>query len=308
MTVDPLSQLHKRKAMSKIEQNLLIPQENDEKDHPDLESPKPLDLLVPKPRRFHRFKTSVRSSVLAWILTIISLVIVSITVWLAWRIANVQSYFNTFTNYTADLKLLRILVEVNTVLLTTLTAMTSRVAIWAASSSRRGVSMSTWLAMSPATGILGLVKLFWWRQQKDQAIHDWHRVCSLIRFFLFHFGTYLRILIHIAIPVVSVLLTSEFRSLYVSNWSFHYRNFLLAFRLLLRHRWRWTFQLHLCSHKHHAVIPLLQPVIRDISQLWGSKSFDLSSFPNATIEPEYNQDIVWSSVNRDHSFCIERIY
>jgi hypothetical protein len=142
---------NKPSVTSTVERNFLAPKEGD-------------DVPVRK-SGFQRFKSSIRRPILAWILSIISVVVVSITVWLAWRIANVRIYFDTFTNYTGDLKFLRILAEVNTVLLTTLTSMSSRAAIWAASSSRRGVSMSTWLTMSPATGMLGLVKLSGWRQQ-----------------------------------------------------------------------------------------------------------------------------------------------
>jgi hypothetical protein len=145
------------------------------------------------------------------VLAIISLVVVSVTIWLAFRIAYVHIYFGTLKNYTADLKFLRVLAEVNTVLLTTLTAMSSRAAIWAASSSRRGVSMSTWLEMSPATDMLGLTKLFWWRQQNGHESRDWHRLCCVIRLYLFRYETYLRILLHIAIPVIFVLFTSEIR-------------------------------------------------------------------------------------------------
>jgi cation transport ATPase len=199
--------LQKPNATSKVEQTL---QENDDEANP-AQSPEPQDMPVRKPRRLQRFERSLRRSILAWILAITSLVFVSVTVWLGWRIANVQSYFDTFANYSADLKLLRVLAEVNTILLTTLTAMSSRVAIWAASSSRRGVSMSTWLAMSPATGLLGLAKLLLWHQQNGQATRDWHRLCSLIRLFLYCFETYFRILLHVAIPVISVSLTSEIR-------------------------------------------------------------------------------------------------
>jgi hypothetical protein len=161
----------KPRAPSAVEQDLLAPKDGD-------------DVPVRK-SRFQRFRNSLRRSILVWILSIVSLVVVSVTVWLAWRIANVEIYFDTFTNYTADLKFLRILAEVNTVLLTTLTAMCSRAAIWAASSSRRGVSMSTWLAMSPATGLLGLVNLFWWRQQNGREARDWHRFCCVIRLRIF---------------------------------------------------------------------------------------------------------------------------
>jgi hypothetical protein len=195
---------NKTRVTSAVEQNLLTQKD----DVPIRKSP------------FQRFRSSLRRSILTWMLSIISLVVVTITVWLAWRIANVEIYFDTFTNYTADLKLLRILAEVNTVLLTTLTAMSSRAAIWAASRSRRGVSMSTWLAMSPATGMLGLINLYWWRQQNNREARDWHRFCCVIRLRRFLPVTYIRISLHIGLPVISVLLTSKIRVSIVSDSSF----------------------------------------------------------------------------------------
>jgi hypothetical protein len=172
---------NKPRATSMVEQTLLVPEDNNVEPLPS-QSPEPRAVPIHKPRRFQRFRRSLRKSALAWILAIISLVVVSITVWLAWRIANVHIYYDTFgTEYSAALKLLRVLAEVNTVLLTTLTAMSSRAAIWGASSSRRGFSMSTWLAMSPATGMLGLAKLFWWRHKKGHDTRDLHRLCCVIR-------------------------------------------------------------------------------------------------------------------------------
>lgn len=169
--------------------------------------PEPQGDPVRKSRLFQRFKIHLRSSIWSWILVLISFIFVSFTVLLAWGIANVDHYFGIFRDYTAAVRMLRVLAEVNTILLTTLTAISSRAAIWAASSSRSGVSMYTWLAMSPATGILGLAKLFWWRQN-GRDTRDWHRLYCLIRLHLFYFATYFRILLHIAIPVISVLISS----------------------------------------------------------------------------------------------------
>ena len=175
-------QPNKPKAISSVEQNLVGNVDSLLGHAPQLQN-----TPIRRRGRFQRFKSSLRTSILAWLLAIVSVIVVSVTVWLALKIAYVPTHVGTFGNYTADLKLLRALAEVNTVLLTALTAMSARAAIWAASSTRHGVSMSTWLAMSPATGLFGLTKPFWWRQQKGQDSRDWHRLCCAIRSHLFRF-------------------------------------------------------------------------------------------------------------------------
>jgi hypothetical protein len=46
--------------------------------------------------------------------------------------------------------------------------------LWAAASTKRGIAITTWLGMSPATGNLGLWKVFWWKN-KEKGARDLHR-------------------------------------------------------------------------------------------------------------------------------------
>jgi hypothetical protein len=139
------------------------------------------DPITPKKSaRMKRAIDAVRQRALSWLLLLVTLTLVGYTLSLARRIANVQTYYGTFYNYTFSIRVLRVLAEVNTILLTTLVSMSSRIAVFAASSSKRGVSMSTWLAMSPTTSFLGLCKLLNWRSQQKQG---YSRLASLLNHF-----------------------------------------------------------------------------------------------------------------------------
>ena len=128
-----------------------------------------------------------RQSIWTWILAVVTFVFLSGTVLLAWKSADLERYLNRvpFKDTTMPLRVLRILTEINTLLLTGLVAMSSRAAVWAASSTVRGISVPMWLAMSPSTSPLGLLKLLFWRCGKSRTKSpQWHWIWILGRYFL----------------------------------------------------------------------------------------------------------------------------
>src|SRR5271170_898471 len=78
----------------------------------------------------------------------------------------------TVANTTDLTRYLRYLSESVALILPALLASSSNMLRWAATSSKRGLSFSTWLSMS-STSNWGLWKLFWWKTDK-QVARDFH--------------------------------------------------------------------------------------------------------------------------------------
>jgi len=124
-----------------------------------------------------------RHAVWIWILAIITFFSITATIIFAWQSAHPSMYSTSdpVQRSTEILRILRILAEVNTVLLSTLVAMSARIAVWAASSGKNGVSVPMWLAMSPTTGILGLLELLLWGSRPKDKSRKGHRAWVIIR-------------------------------------------------------------------------------------------------------------------------------
>jgi hypothetical protein len=124
-----------------------------------------------------------RQSIWTWFLAVITILSLSCTIVLAWRSTDLARHLNRypFEDPTAVLRTVRILAELNTLLLSALVAMSSRVLSWAVSSSARGISMPMWLAMSPMTSDFGLLKLLFWRHGTSLKSSSWHHVWIIIR-------------------------------------------------------------------------------------------------------------------------------
>jgi hypothetical protein len=152
-----------------------------------------------------------RQTFWSWIIAFITVVSLTATLILARRTldSGIVLAANPLEEATARLRIVRIMAEINTSLLTALVAMSGKVASWAASSSRAGVSIPLWLSMNPTTGTLGMLKLLLW--QSTRKSRTWyHRgwiVMRYRRYFVLK-ANQERLLIHVAIPVISLLLTS----------------------------------------------------------------------------------------------------
>jgi hypothetical protein len=100
------------------------------------------------------------------------------------RFADSFSYRSTRRGK-ARLGVVRILGEINTLLLTTLVAMWDKIASWATASSRAGVSIPLWLLMNPTTGTLGLLRLLLWGKRSKGKSGNWHhRAWIVVRYAL----------------------------------------------------------------------------------------------------------------------------
>jgi len=119
-----------------------------------------------------------------FIALIAALLLVATTVF-----AHALSSKSTALDWAADptnaFRILRVLSECLSILLTILIASTTAIVMWSTASSERGITFATWLSMSPATGIIGLLKLFNWRRISDREARDWHRPWILARLTFF---------------------------------------------------------------------------------------------------------------------------
>src|SRR5271156_4543312 len=111
-----------------------------------------------------------------WIIAFSTTVCLSLTI----AYAFIVSFERTIASPTAVTRNLRILSEGVTILVFALLATTNSIVMWAAVSSKKGVSFSTWLSMSSTIGIVGLFKLFFWPHIREAR--DWHRYWVIIRY------------------------------------------------------------------------------------------------------------------------------
>jgi len=168
--------------------HLLQVQELEEAQEADQSTTDP-QLLPSKqpPSRPVPLKGPFRHAVWTWILAIITFFSITATIIFAWQSAHptVYSTSDPVQRSTETLRILRILAEVNTALLSTLVAMSARITVWAASSGKKGVSVPMWLAMSPTTGILGLLELLLWGRRPNDQSRKGHRAWIIIRYLAF---------------------------------------------------------------------------------------------------------------------------
>lgn len=151
------------------------------------ETPKPMDA------RSHRRESThaavplvgpIQQTFWAGILAAVTFIALGATIILAWKSRGIGTFLssNPLEDATARLRIVRILAEIDTLLLTALVAMSGKLAAWAASSSRSGVSMPMWLAMNPLTGFLGLLKLLFWGKRSKVKSRRWHHGWIIVRY------------------------------------------------------------------------------------------------------------------------------
>jgi cytochrome bd-type quinol oxidase subunit 2 len=102
----------------------------------------------------------------AWLLAPFVAMLLIFTLVYAFATSSVTHPLVFATDATKATRYLRWLSEAVTLSLIALLAVSSDLVVWAATSSERGITFATWLAMSGTTGVIGLVRLFWWKHQR----------------------------------------------------------------------------------------------------------------------------------------------
>jgi hypothetical protein len=127
-----------------------------------------------------RLKRPILENAMTWVLAFGTGIWLISTLVYGWALAiTTQNLFQSVTSPPEATRVLRILAEVATVAFNALLAYSAGVVMWATASTKRGVTVSTWLAMSPATDYWGLFRLFFWNQN-GKAI-DIHRLWIVAR-------------------------------------------------------------------------------------------------------------------------------
>lgn len=112
-------------------------------------------------------------------------VVVATGIWLgftiafAWALSSESGALGSSSNPTDSIRILSILSEGVSIFFPALIACTCSLTMWAAASSEKGITLSTWLAMSPASTTIGLARLFFWRPVF--GARDWHHAWILVR-------------------------------------------------------------------------------------------------------------------------------
>jgi hypothetical protein len=116
----------------------------------------------------------------AWLLALSVAMLLIFTLVYAFATSSVTHPLCFATDATTATRYLRWLSEAVTLSLIALLAASADIVVWAATSSERGITFATWLAMSGTTGIVGLIRLFWWRHQ-GKGGRDWHHLWIILR-------------------------------------------------------------------------------------------------------------------------------
>jgi len=91
------------------------------------------------------------------------------------------SLISSVQSPTVVIRTLRVLTEGVSILLTALVAASTGLAPWITGSTDRGVTVSTWLAMSASTHVVGLLQLLWWPCFSKSRSWDLHIPWVLVR-------------------------------------------------------------------------------------------------------------------------------
>jgi hypothetical protein len=121
----------------------------------------------------------------AWGLAFIAAIFLAITIAYSLLVSSTTDPLGLFrptvSNATILTRVLSILSEGVTLLLAALFPASASIVMWAAGSNRRGITVATWLAMSPSTGLMGFWKLLRWKRKRNSL--DLHRSWIFIRFY-----------------------------------------------------------------------------------------------------------------------------
>lgn len=126
-------------------------------------------------------RSRIAESKYTWLLALASGMLLAFTLIYAFATSSVTHPLIFVTDSTTATRNLRILSEGVTLSLTALMAASADIVVWAAASSERGITFSTWLAMSTGTGIRGLLKLIGWKHQSEGA-RDLHHFWIIVRY------------------------------------------------------------------------------------------------------------------------------
>lgn len=110
-----------------------------------------------------------------WLIFFATGISLTLAITYAWLV----TYHKVNSDPTTVTRNLRILSELVALLFAALIQTTGSNVMWAAVSSKRGLTFATWLSMSSTTGIVGLFKLLFWPHNR-QAL-DWHRLWVITR-------------------------------------------------------------------------------------------------------------------------------
>jgi len=131
-----------------------------------------------KPRS-GRLMDKLAQSKLSLFIALVTGIWLCFTIAFAWALSSQSGALGSFSDPTSSIRILSILSEGVGLSLPALVACTSSIVMWAAANSEKGISVSTWLSISPATTMTGLATLFLWRHVWNAR--DWHHLWIIAR-------------------------------------------------------------------------------------------------------------------------------
>jgi len=133
---------------------------------------------LPSPYRLHW---------LTWVLALVTGLVLAFTIVYAWAVSTTSGPLTklVYASVTSSLTILRVTTEVTGIFLALLCVSTLHLVLWAVAASDKGISLSSFLGISPSTGLRGLFALFFWKTKPDQDSRklDHHRLWVLNRYF-----------------------------------------------------------------------------------------------------------------------------
>lgn len=132
-----------------------------------------------------KLKPQWRQSLLVWMLLVTSGIWIAFTVLYALAVSSTDGMLHQLVPLshgpTVTVRILRVMSEGVAILLFALISSTLDAVLWAASSTKGGITMSTVLGLSRSTELMGLLELlFIWR--KARRGRDFHTLISIIRY------------------------------------------------------------------------------------------------------------------------------
>jgi hypothetical protein len=116
-----------------------------------------------------------------WLLALVTGIVLAITITYACGVSSLSSPLGSSIDQTTATRNLRWLTEAAAIVLGALVASSFRTVMWAAVSTKRGITFPAWLAMDPATTHLGLLQLLKWRQADNDVSWNLHHLWALFR-------------------------------------------------------------------------------------------------------------------------------
>jgi hypothetical protein len=138
---------------------------------PSPSEPPPPHGLSPRP-----LPSQFRLNFWTWVLALIAGVWLAATIVYSWAVSVTTGPLTKLVphNISQSLTVLRVASEVTGLLLSALCASTLEVIVWAVASSKRGITMPSFLGISSSTGIFGLQYLLKWKTNPRD--NDHHRI------------------------------------------------------------------------------------------------------------------------------------